>query len=124
MSRHVWWGAAMLASVCVLPACSPTNVSFSGEVQPILKQRCLECHVPGQIGYEKSGFDVRSYDSLIKGGKFGPLVKPGDAFTSAFNMLVENRAHPSIRMPYGREKLSDREIEILKVWVNEGAKNN
>lgn len=51
---------------------------------------------------------MSSYDTVMKGGKFGPLVKPGDAFTSAFNMLVEGRAHPSIRMPYGREKLSDR----------------
>jgi hypothetical protein len=27
-------------------------------------------------------------------------------------------------MPHGRAKLPDKEIEILKVWVNEGAKNN
>lgn len=124
MIKHNFYGAAMLASVCLLTACSPRNVSFNNDVQPILKQRCLECHVSGQIGYEKSGFDVSSYDTVMKGGKFGPLVKPGDAFTSAFNMLVEGRVHSSIRMPYGREKLNKREIEILKVWVKEGAKNN
>ena len=124
MNKHNISGAAIFASACLLGACSPRNVSFNDDVQPILKQRCLECHVPGQVGYDKSGFDVSSYDTLMKGGKFGALVIPGDAFTSAFNMLVEGRAHPSIRMPYGREKLSDREIEILKVWVKEGAKNN
>jgi hypothetical protein len=60
----------------------------------------------------------------MQGGKFGALVKPGDAFTSALNMLVEGRANPAIRMPHGRSKLPDKEIEILKIWVNEGAKNN
>ena len=88
MIKHNYYGTAILASACLLGACSPRNVSFNDDVQPILKQRCLECHVPGQVGYEKSGFDVSSYDTLMKGGKFGALVKPGDAFTSAFNMLV------------------------------------
>jgi hypothetical protein len=39
-------------------------------------------------------------------------------------MLVEGRAHSSIQMPHGRAKLPDKDIAILKVWVNEGAKNN
>jgi len=44
--------------------------------------------------------------------------------TSALNMLVEGRVHPSIRMPHGKDKMSEKETEILKNWVNEGAKNN
>jgi hypothetical protein len=39
-------------------------------------------------------------------------------------MLVEGRVHSSIQMPHGRAKLPDKDIEMLKVWVNEGAKNN
>jgi hypothetical protein len=51
-------------------------------------------------------------------------VIPGDPFTSTLNMLVEGRADPSIHMPHGREKLDEREIEILRVWVQGGAKND
>ena len=79
---------------------------------------------PGKEGFVASGLDTTSYQALMKGGKFGPLVKPGDALTSTLNMLVEGRAHASIRMPHGREKLPDKDIETLKAWVNEGAKNN
>jgi len=118
------YGPAMIASALALGACAPRNVSFSADVQPILKARCLDCHVPGGAGYAASGFDMSSYEALMKGGKFGKLVVPGDPLTSALNMLVEGRADPSIRMPHGREKLSDKEIEILHVWVKEGAKNN
>ena len=111
-------------AVLSLAACAPSGVSYSKDVQPILAKNCSECHAPGGKGFEASGLDTTSYQALMKGGKFGPLVKPGDALTSALNILVEGRAHSSIRMPHGREKLPDKDIETLKAWVNEGAKNN
>ena len=117
-------GTAIVSSIAVVGACGPGTVSYSRDVRPILDKHCLECHVTGQKGQEASGFDLTSYDTLMKGGKFGPLVKPGDAFTSTLNMLVEGRVDKSIRMPHGRQKLSDQEIETLKLWVSQGAKNN
>jgi hypothetical protein len=115
-----------LAAVVLLAvaACAPSGVSYNKEVQPILAKNCSECHAPGQKGFEASGLDTTSHQTLMKGGKFGPLVKPGDALSSSLNMLVEGRAHSSIQMPHGREKLPAKDIEIPKVWVNEGAKNN
>ena len=112
------------AGVAVLVACSASSVSYSKDIKPILSQYCYECHLPGKQGVEASGFDMSSYQSLMKGGKFGPLIKPGDAFTSALNMLVEGRASPSIRMPHHKDKLPDRDTDLLKRWVNEGAKDN
>jgi hypothetical protein len=120
VSRGSFAGLALFA----LAACSPSGVSYNKDVQPILARNCAECHAPGQKGFEASGLDTTSYQSLMKGGKFGQLIKPGDALSSSLNMLVEGRAHPSIQMPHGRAKLPDKEIETLKVWVNEGAKNN
>ena len=115
-----------LAAVAVfaVAACAPSGVSYNKDVQPILAKNCSECHAPGQKGFVASGLDTTSYQNLMKGGKFGQLIKPGDALSSSLNMLVEGRAHSSIRMPHGRAKLPDKDIEILKVWVNEGAKNN
>ena len=116
--------ALAVMAVFAMAGCAPSDVSYSKDVQPILSKNCSECHAPGQKGYAASGLDTTSYQALMKGGKFGPLVKPGDALSSSLNMLVEGRAHASIRMPHGREKLADADIEKLKVWVNEGAKNN
>jgi uncharacterized membrane protein len=114
----------LVAGATLAVACAPRNVSYAKEAQPILTKNCSECHAPGQQGFTASGLDTTNHAALMKGGKFGALVKPGDAFTSALNMLVEGRADASIRMPHGRKKLTDDEIAILKVWVNEGAKNN
>ena len=124
MSKKLILGAAIAAGAAILTGCAQKDVSYSKAVQPILTKNCSDCHAPGKPGFAASALDTTTYQTLMKGGKFGPLVKPGDAFTSALNMLVEGRAHPSIRMPHGKEKLSDADIATLKLWVNEGAKNN
>jgi mono/diheme cytochrome c family protein len=120
--KRLFAAAALLAVAACAP--SPSAVSYSKDVQPILAKNCSECHAAGQKGLVASGLDTTSYQNLMKGGKFGPLVKPGDALTSALNMLVEGRVHASIQMPHGREKLPAKDVETLKAWVNEGAKNN
>lgn len=124
MFRRIGVFGGSLAVLVLVAACSPRDVSYRAEVQPILQKYCLDCHVPGGAGFAASGFDMSSHESLMKGGTYGPFVIAGDPFTSTLNMLVEGRADPSIRMPHGRGTLTDREIEILRVWVQEGAKNN
>lgn len=100
------------------------HISFKEDVQPILELRCLECHQPGGAGYEASRLDMRTYESLMKGTKHGPVVVPGDAFTSNLNALVEWRASPEIRMPHNKKKLTHCEINIFRRWVNQGAADN
>lgn len=113
-----------VVSATLLSACGQHEVSYEKEVVPILKANCFECHTPGGIGYEKSKLDMRSYDSLMKGTQFGPVVKPGDNLTSVLVMLIENRADTSIHMPYQRNLLPQKHIDTIRIWVAQGAKNN
>ncbi|MBI4185015.1 MAG: hypothetical protein HY521_13575 [Proteobacteria bacterium] len=118
-------GLALLISGA-LPAAPvlAQGVTYSGDVLPILQLRCLECHQPGGEGYEKSGLDLRTYEGLMKGTKFGAIVVPGDAFTSNFIAMVDGRVAPPIRMPHNRNKLTHCEVDIFRRWVNQGARNN
>ncbi len=101
------------------------QVSYKSEVRPILDDYCMTCHVPGGKGYEKSGLDLRSYESLMKGTRYGSIIKPGDSEESTLIVLVEGRADPSISMPYGvKGSLSKDKIAILRKWIDQGAKNN
>jgi len=112
-------------SVTAAPIQIPGDVSYKNDVLPILHDYCLSCHQPGGKGYEKSGLDMRTYESLMKGTKFGAVIKPGDSFTSIIIQVIEGRVHVSIRMPYGMSGgLAKDKIAILKKWVDEGAKNN
>ena len=100
------------------------EVSFSQQVQPIIQARCIECHATGGQGFQASGLSMETYDSLMKGTKFGPVIKPGDAVSSTLMRLIEGKADPSIRMPHGKEPLTAEQIKIIKEWINQGAKNN
>lgn len=102
-----------------------TKVSYSKQVIPILKNHCLECHVPNTPGQIASGLDMSSYESLMKGTKFGPVIKSGDSLSSTLVILIEGRADPSIKMPHGdRPALSSSEINTLRQWIDQGAINN
>lgn len=124
MKAKILRGGVMVTATILLSACGQKQVSFNTDIQPIIKQYCLECHVEGGKGQEKSGLLLTSYDNLMKGTKFGPIIKPGDSLTSVMIMLVEGRADPSIKMPHGKESIPADKIEMLKKWVDQGAKNN
>jgi hypothetical protein len=114
----------IIASATLLSACSAKGVSYKQAVEPILKQNCHACHLLGGEGQVQSGLDMSSYDSLMKGTKFGPIIKPGDSLSSVLIMLVEGRADPSIRMPHNGNRMEVKDIQTLKSWVEQGAKNN
>ena len=117
---------ALATATLLLGACGQSTpaVSYKADVQPILNMYCLECHQAGSEGYQKSGLSVATYEDLMKGTGFGPILIPGDAFNSNLNILVEGRADPSISMPHGDRKLYAGELETLKVWVDQGAEDN
>ncbi len=121
---HTLFAIATSIAAIALSACTQHEVSYQREVLPILKAHCFECHTPGGIGYEKSKLDMSTYDSLMKGTQFGPVVKPGDSLTSVLVMLIENRADTSIHMPYQRDLIPQPNIDTIKTWVVQGAKNN
>ena len=124
--RIAAFGAAVaaLAGTWATALAAQEVISFADDVMPILEVRCLECHKPGGDGFETSGLDLSSYEGLMKGTKFGPIVDPGNAIMSNLIVVVEGRAAPEIRMPHSRKKLTRCEISILRRWVNAGAKDN
>jgi len=109
-----------------LVACGgETAVSFSQDVRPIIDRHCIQCHEPGGKGEVASGFDMTSYDSLMRGARFGPMIIANDVEGSNMIVLMEGRADPSISMPHGqRPSVPGQEIQTIRLWVDQGAKNN
>jgi len=100
------------------------EVSFREDVFPIFQGRCLGCHQPGGQGYEKSGLDLRTYEGLMKGTKYGPMIVPGNPDTSNLIWLLDWKASPELRMPHGKKKLSTCDRDAIRDWIRQGAKNN
>jgi mono/diheme cytochrome c family protein len=127
-------GAAALAAIAgagvvfvapVNEACAASDTtSYAEDVFPIFKGRCVGCHAAGQEGFEKSGLDLTSYEGLMKGTKFGPMVIPKDPDSSNLIWLLDWRGSVATRMPHGKKKLSTCDRSAIRTWIREGAKNN
>lgn len=120
-------GALALAAATVFApvhkACAQqAKMSFAEDVVPIFKGYCVSCHQPGGQGYSASGLDLTSYDGLMKGTKFGPMVIPGQPDNSNIIVLIDGRA--KIRMPYGHKALPSCLRDVVYSWIFQGAKNN
>ncbi|MEO6624677.1 MAG: c-type cytochrome domain-containing protein [Burkholderiaceae bacterium] len=116
--------AAALALLVLAAACSKKEVSFARDVNPILQKNCLGCHSPGGKGYVASGFSVESYADVMKGTRYGSVILPGYSISSTIERLIEHKAHPSIHMPQGQPQLPREELDVIKAWIDEGAKDN
>lgn len=115
-----------LAMLTALTGCAREEaVSFTQDVKPILDQNCLACHQEGAEGFETSGFSMVTYDELMKGTKFGPMIISGDSEGSNLVVLMEGRADPSISMPHGSmDKVASKDIKTIRLWIDQGANNN
>ena len=113
-------------AVTLLVGCSsaPPPVSYSANVKPLIDKYCVECHVPGGEGAQASGFVADTYDAVMKGTKYGPVVVAGDPLSSSFYRLVAGKVDPSIQMPHGKEALSEQEVATIERWIEQGANNN
>jgi mono/diheme cytochrome c family protein len=100
------------------------KISFSRDVMPIFRGRCVGCHQSGAEGFEKSGLDLTSYEGVMKGTKHGKMVIPKDPDSSNLMWLLDWRASPEVRMPHGSKKLSTCDRNDIRTWIREGALNN
>lgn len=91
-------------------------VSYTREIQPILRANCVGCHKPGK---SKGGLDLTSHAALMKGGKDGAVIVTEDAAASP---LMESISGAEPEMPKEGEPLSEQEVALLKNWISQGAK--
>jgi hypothetical protein len=95
------------------PEPAANGLSFVKHVVPVLMSKCGKCHVE----QKKGDFSASTYASLMKGaGMAGKVIFPGDADGSRMIEVIV-----SGDMPRGG-KLTQAEFDVLKKWINDGAK--
>src|SRR3954469_17238282 len=88
---------------------------FETRVRPVLAANCYDCHAAERMG----GLRVDSREALLKGGRSGPAIVPGDPDKS---LLIEavRQTRATLKMPKGG-RLTAAEVEALVDWVKAGA---
>ena len=133
MTGTFWLTVGWVALTLGLSGCGQKPVSYAGDVRPILAHSCGNCHNRTGEGLQASGFSVATYDDVMKGTRFGKVVVPGSSDSSNLYRVISAKVAPEIRMPPHHDRshaegrgqpLSADQIDIVKRWIDEGAKNN
>lgn len=138
--RGIWISAAMsIVLVLAVVACGQerqtgqggkegSEISFKKDVMPVIQKHCLPCHA--EENSNPSELSLDSYANLMEGGKHGVPVVAGKADESIIVKKIGSNPPFGDQMPLKKKKnpnpdrLSDEEIQTIRTWINQGAKDN
>ena len=96
-----------------------STISFSRDVAPILLERCIACHGEKR---NQGDYQVTNYQTVFQSGESEDTpVKPGDLEASYLWQLVTDE-DDDLRMPKEKDRLTSSELDVLRQWIEEGAK--
>jgi len=110
-------GAFLCAYVSGDPSAAQDTgkIDFRRDVQPLLKQHCIDCHGPTQ---QMNGFRLDRRSSALRGGTFVMIV-PGNSALSRLYLRLTGNEFGQQMPPTG--PLSAEQITTIKTWIEQGA---
>jgi hypothetical protein len=111
-----------------VPINKPTGsetVSFKDDIAPFMVNLCVGCHSGDGRGLREGGLSLESFEKLMKGGKSGRVVLPGNTKDSRLWHLVGEQYLPDgtpLKMPPGQALITKTNHRNLRKWIEEGAK--
>src|SRR5262249_26224787 len=104
------------------PKALPATIEFNRDIRPILSDNCFHCHGPDQAR-RKAKLRLDTEEGAFADLKDGPVIVRGDRSKGALNQRItaDTEKHRMPPASSGR-KLSDRQIQLLGRWIEQGAK--
>src|SRR5438552_6297821 len=108
--------------IAAVSASAPGKVSvtfFASRVAPIFQDKCVQCH-----GAQKKKGKLRldTFENVMRGGKDGVIVKPGDPSGSeVFRRITLPRDNKDAMPAEGKPGPTEAEIKIIEMWIALGA---
>lgn len=95
-----------------------SNVSFVDHIYPVFQVKCIYCH---NATDPDGGIDLTTYSAATADLN---VIFPGEPETSRLVWAIEARSGVSPMPPIGYRTLTKNQIDGIKIWIDEGAKNN
>jgi uncharacterized membrane protein len=109
-------------STNVNAAVAPTPTFFAARVAPIFENKCSSCH---NAQKRKGKLQLDSFEYVMRGGKDGVVVKPGDPNHSELFRRINLSPDEKDFMPTdGKPPLTAAEIKVIELWIVSGASNS
>ncbi len=98
------------------------TVSYYTRIRPIFQQHCQGCHQPAR---PQGGYSMTTHAEILKPIKEKkiPLV-PGKPEASLLIEQIVPDANKQAAMPQNRPPLPARDIELIRTWIAQGAKDD
>ncbi len=98
----------------------PSNVSFSVDIQPVFSVKCANsgCHNGSDLA---ANLDLTTWAGTTADAG---VVFPGEPDNSRLVWSIEGRPGVSPMPPPGFRTLTANQIQGVRTWIKEGAKNN
>ena len=97
----------------------PKKPTFDEDVLPVFKQHCTNCHGNDK---QKGDLNLATFAAMKNGGSSGPVVAPGDPAKSRVYALSAHLDEP--KMPPSGTKIPEAQLNLLKLWVEQGGREN
>ena len=104
-----WIGQGARDNSCLESGCDTTNVAYSTHIKPLISNNCLGCHNGSNAG---GGISLSLYSDV-------KAIADNGKFMGTISHLTGYSA-----MPKNGNKLTDCQINMVKIWINAGAPNN
>ncbi|MCA8985040.1 MAG: DUF1553 domain-containing protein [Planctomycetaceae bacterium] len=126
--------AMLVATVSISPAvcrasdpaavenASPAGaISYHTQIKPIFQAHCQGCHQPAK---PQGQYVMTSFEALLKGGESGErAVQPGQPDASSLLEQITPTNGEAL-MPKGKAPLSPDQIELVRAWITQGARDD
>jgi len=91
------------------------------DVTAILAAKCWVCHGRRE---KMAGLDLRTHESILRGGKSGPAVVAGQPDSSLLVKQISSQAMPppKLQEQYSVRGLTDDELAKVRQWIADGSR--
>ncbi|MFZ4707717.1 MAG: c-type cytochrome domain-containing protein [Bacteroidales bacterium] len=104
-----WIGQGARNNSCVESGCDTTNVTYTNHIKPMVQNACQGCHSGAAPG---GGIELSTYAGI-------KAVADNGKFFGSISHLSGYSA-----MPKNGNKLTDCQIKMVQIWINQGAPQN
>ena len=111
--------ATVLLVLLSKPSFAAETDLFEQGVRTIFAAKCFKCHGEDRTKL-KAELDLRSVESMLRGGESGAAVVAGKADDSLIWQMIDSGEMP----PKENPPLTDDERAAIKAWIAAGAKSN
>ena len=120
----VWCGVGPAQPLPIASIDQKDPVSYAKDIAPVFKKSCIACHNETKA---KAKLNLENVSLMMKGSDNGEVIIPGNADESLVFLQASHQEEDFMPPPKNKSNapnLSPEELALLKLWIDQGAKDD